>query len=318
MNELSDMPPSRGAAERLSQTIEWLGIRFQVPAEWEIVRHTLDVETGSVVLVDRREQRLTISWTRCANKPDLERLVGDYEKRELESSPDVERFSLRDWQGIYKRTERSVVQAVTFDEPTSRLVEAVMVGRDRTEVEAWARKILPQLRVISRAEVARRFCAFGLDVTAPVGYRPSSLKVLPAEVAIEFQRYDDDAKEPTRDLVKVYRFGMADLWFVGARHALAQHEPARFLETQSVDYRGHSAECFDGMEKGPPLRRMFGRLRKARALCWHSKSENAVYAAVAYAASGEPDPQAFRIESGWDSGDEAAALEVENPVQRSA
>ena len=61
-----------------TQTYRWLGLSFEVPKEWEIVRHSTSTERGRLVLVDRRRQRLEVCWSECKKEPDLERLVEEF------------------------------------------------------------------------------------------------------------------------------------------------------------------------------------------------------------------------------------------------
>ena len=63
------------------QTIEWLGMRFRVPDEWEIVRHSSKRRTGTLMFVDRRRQRMQLSWTECRGEPDKVQLFNDLRAR---------------------------------------------------------------------------------------------------------------------------------------------------------------------------------------------------------------------------------------------
>src|SRR5450432_3448034 len=90
----------------LSQAISWLSLGFRVPAEWDIVRHGILFERGSLVFVDRLRQRLSVSWTECQRPPDLERLVRDFEGQPLAEGQTV--TSCRDSSGFRVIERRSV------------------------------------------------------------------------------------------------------------------------------------------------------------------------------------------------------------------
>ena len=74
-------------AGALVQELSWLGHRFCVPGDWDIAAHTTDPARGSLSVVDRRKQRLTLSWLRSEREPDLARLVSDWSARERELDP---------------------------------------------------------------------------------------------------------------------------------------------------------------------------------------------------------------------------------------
>ena len=58
------------------QVIQWLGLRLCVPADWQVVRHSLAADRGGLVFVDRYRQRLQLNWTQVPCEPDLDRMIG--------------------------------------------------------------------------------------------------------------------------------------------------------------------------------------------------------------------------------------------------
>jgi hypothetical protein len=290
----------------LTQEIEWLGLRFLVPEQWQIVRHGLVPEAGSLVLVDRRHQRLNLSWTQCQRRPDLTRLVEDYlgKEADIEPATEIERFTCgRRWRGIRQRKPGGEVisRGVLYHEQTSRLVELlVILPPGAKEDQQLVDQILTSFRVTAAAEECRRWNAFDIALTTPPDFRLSSSSVKPADTTLRFVQVDGAKGKPTRTEATIRRLGMARCWYDGSLERVVQaHFPEqRFSESQKLSHPGSEAYFARGTEPGPPVKRMLRRLRERRVLCWHVPEQNAVYELVTLSPPQRPVlPTDFQFES---------------------
>jgi hypothetical protein len=264
------------------QTIEWLGLRFDAPADWEIVRHSLSPEKGSLGLVDRRCERMELFWTRLEREPDLDRMLRDQQSRELGAEPGAtfrELGAPRSWRGFWLSSPagKALARAVRFDAASARLVEAVIVPA-ATDDRRLVPRVLESIAV-KRAEESSRCRAFGLDVTAPPGYRLTHATVKPADVALEFRGQKPGRKEPGPEEVSIRRMGMAQAWYGDDPQKIVRREAprVRFRAPAERPYHHHQAFSIEGDEPGERLGRLFGRGHGRRILIWSCPAENAVY-----------------------------------------
>jgi hypothetical protein len=264
------------------QTIEWLGLRFKVPTDWEIVRHSLSPEKGSLGLVDRRRERMELFWTHLEREPDLDRMLGDQKSRELGAEPGTtfgELGAPRSWRGFWLSSSagKAWARAVRFDAASARLVEAVIVPA-ATDDRRLVRRVLESITV-QRAEESTRCRAFSLDVTTPSGYRLTRATVKPADVAFEFRAQKPGRKAPGPEEVSIRRMGMAEAWYGDDPEKLVRREVprVRFRSPSQRLYHNHQACSLDGDEPGERLGRLFGRGHGRRILVWSCPAENAVY-----------------------------------------
>ena len=283
------------------QTIEWLGLRFKVPADWEIVRHSLSPERGSLGLVDRRHERMELHWTQLEREPDLERMLHDQQSRELGAEPGATLGPLRappGWRGfsVTSPTGQALARAVYFDAPSARLVQAVIVSGG-TDARRLARRVLESVTV-GRAEQATRCHAFGLDVTTPPGYRLTHATVKPADVSFEFRAQAPGKKEPGPEAASIRRMGMAEAWYGDDPEKIVRREAPRVRLRARAErsYGNHRAFSVEGDEPGERLARLFGRGHGHRILIFCCPAENAVYRISTKSRDRRPVlPEEFRV-----------------------
>lgn len=285
------MKSARGVP--LEQEIEWLGLRFCVPADWQIVRHGVSHEHGSLVLIDRRTQRLTVSWTRCQARPDLERLLRDYHAKQREEGGSGEYcpFASGRYRGFAQHGPQGerLTRAVAFHAPHARLLELLFVEPPGVDDGSLLQTLLDTVEFTAAAELARRVCAFDLDVTPPEGFALSRADVKPLDVTVHFAAREGVVTASLR------RLGMASAWHRGTLEQLVQkHWPKASLRSEpSVDA---SEVTLFGHEAGPLLLRWFGRLRVQRTIAWQRASEDAIYELTTHSLARRPVlPSAFDV-----------------------
>lgn len=271
------------------QLVEWLGIRARLPSDWEIVRHAVSLRNGSLVFIDRRRQRLTLSWTECRHEPDLVRLVRDYGARCLASSSFEPCEGVGCWRGLVETRPdgERVARVVTYEPRSARLLEAMLLVAAGDDAERAIVPLLERMEVVAADGALRRFSAFGLRARAPAGMQLAHVAVQPAKLVVEFR----DAADGGRGAVAaVQRLGMAEAWFGGdLEGALRRREPGvRFTSFETTEYAGWPALLGAGKQAVTPFARLARRARHAHCLAWHCESENAVYV-VSCGTRGEDD-----------------------------
>ncbi|MBC8074868.1 MAG: hypothetical protein H7Y32_02230, partial [Chloroflexales bacterium] len=209
-------PAGRGRLPLLAQRVEWLGLGLSVPDGWEIVRHSLSAEVGSLRFVDRRRERLVIAWAQCKTAPDLSRLVEEM-RREAEAGAGCQPFRYGPWRGIQhiQADRERGIHAVRYHAETSRLLEAHVFGAEAAEPEqSLSRAILGQLRVLGSAHTSCRWRAFNLALKTPDNFALLSADVAPADVRL---RFEHRAGAGTRAAITAtaQRLGMVSSWFDG-------------------------------------------------------------------------------------------------------
>ncbi len=265
--------------------VEWLGLRLRVPNEWEIVRHSLLLERGSLVFVDRRRERLRLYWRDCERAPDLNRMLDDQRGKEsLESSGAKFRQlnGLPGWQGFIREqgSDERVVHAAHFDANTLRLIEVIATeSGDESAGKSQRARLFGSIEVTSKAEHATGFRAFGLNVAVPAGFRLVKAAVKPGDVAFEFAELSGNHAQPSGVCATVHRMGMAATWAPADMRALLRRESPRLKlrDIQTASREGHPAWSAPGTEVQPRIRKLLGLGRQGEALLWHCESQNALY-----------------------------------------
>jgi len=295
MGGVTTATPPKSATPQLATTdVEWLGVRLHAPADWEIVRHGTAPRKGSLVFADRTRQRLQVTWTACGKRPDVARLLADHCAKQREQDAEVVittpllpagwRGMQRDQAGFSPASGRArrLTRAARFDAKSSRLIEVVLDDEADSEL---LHDLLAGLVVTGPADTARRFLAFGLDLTIPEGFQLTATRIQPADAALTFST-QRDAKEPDKHpTLTVRRRAMADVWFDGnLRRQLQAHAPRAvmdFTDDDTETFPPHAATSARWNVPGPRYQRLLNLHRVAVACAWLCPEDQAVYDVVA-------------------------------------
>lgn len=267
------------------QIIQWLGLKFRVPSEWQIVRHSVAPDAGRLVLVDRRRERMELYWHSCAREPDLERTLEDQRSKERLAEPEaaIEPCSFTaGWRGFRRRSGGGdvVSRAGRYDSGSKRWLEVVIVApagaKDGPSTDL---DVLGSVEVTGPAGSCTRWQAFDIDLVTPAGFRLVVAQVRPADVAFDFRAVDSQTGELGTEAARVHRRGMADAWYAGdPEQVLHRDNPGvRFLELRQDSAGPHPALIGEGRAPGTRLGRLLGRRATCRSVAWHCDQRNAVY-----------------------------------------
>jgi len=290
------------------QHIRWLGLRLDVPAQWEIVRHSLGTLKGGLTFVDRRKQRLQVRWTACRKPPLIEKMLDDHTARQLkqDAGAAIEPVGLGRWAGRVRDMGRDVqlTRAALFDAQHSVMLEAIM--SHYVEEQTLRDTVLDSLSLEQPMDRATRWQAFGVAIENPPDFQAVSATINAGEAGFVFHQVNEPGGDKARPgRATLARMGMADGWFRGDLTKLleAQNPKLDFafnevvLDTKQTgaDRRVTAvrAKC---VEAGPRIKRLAGRLRTRRDLLWHDETANAVFHIHTLSFEKAPvEPDAFAL-----------------------
>jgi hypothetical protein len=269
----------------MNNEIAWAGMRFPTPDRWEVCRHSVSCRNGSLVLADRRRQRLELTWRDCPREPDLAHGCRDLRDRfRAEDGEDRCRPlpAVRGWTGFVRRThaDSGVAYAMRWDPASGRIFQANVVLRDDDPIphDRMTESILAGFRDSGFVDRSVRWKAFGIDCRPPSGWTLASTRVIPMDVTFRFRRDAEGGHAPDAGEAAVQRLGMADTWFNGDARAYLRCAAAgsrfTFVETS---LGGHRAVAAAAPHKTRPWQRITGHRRERRELLWQCERVNSVF-----------------------------------------
>ncbi|MEM7627673.1 MAG: hypothetical protein AAF333_18915, partial [Planctomycetota bacterium] len=222
------------------------------------------------------------------------------------------------WRGLERRfgpaldADRSeaatLVRAAHYHAETARLIEVVVDVDPYDPADATlAADVLGGLRVVGRAEEARRVRAFGIEAGLPTGWRMHRAVVQPADAALTFVPRDTprvaDPQRPLPKSVTLRRRAMADAWFDGDWRALFKRDESKAvfsIEPHDTDESPrHDAASVAWDVPGPRYQRLLNRHQVAVSRAWRCPAEDAIYQVTAVGpAKDAPSLDGFALACG--------------------
>lgn len=281
------------------QRVEWMGMRFIMPADWAIVRHSLKTDAGELHMVDRRRQRMVLTWIAQPTKPDLAHALSDHaEKARLEDEHvriDPVAFDPSGAEGwhAHRLTSRegALTRALRWLPTHRRWVELVL---------PWASTFSPrdgelQRQLLGRfveAPTGNAITAFGLAAAPPAdeheAWTVTRIDALPGETTVAMRRDGATRDERRRRaFAQVSRLSAASQWFDGdLRKALRKRlprwcdEPIRLTDEPSGQGQPGRKEALAAISEARSptslLNRMLGRTEIRRDRLWLDEAADAV------------------------------------------
>lgn len=261
------------------EQVSWLGMRFSVPREWEIVRHSVDPAVGLLVFRCRRDDRLVLSWARRSTAIDLDRLLRDYRSRDVADErgvslgPVCEIGPWRSYAAGEGGQER--LRAVRFLPREQRAFEVFFAGGPG---DAAAREAFFSSFEVARAgEPVQKWRAFDLEVEVPAEWSLENVAARPADLTFLFRKPGAE--------VSVRRLKLPELWHFGDLEKFLRRDiglgEARFLPCSHGEHRSCEAES---REAGTRFQAWLGKLTRRHDLAWYCERSRALYLKTARGA----------------------------------
>jgi hypothetical protein len=256
--------------------VDWLGLHAEVPDDWEIVKHSTKFGRGTLVFVDRRRQRMQLSWAACATPPDAERIFDDFRARDRQEHPgcDVgDSFRLLRWTGYRRNTGgRALTRAGCYDRQYRRWIDVALPWPHGYEANV-ERAVLESFRTVKSDGGDLMLDAFDLAVTVPAGWRLAGAAVAPTRVTFTLTRGET--------AVMVRRIAMPEAWFDGQADQFLRRQAAPIGGSCALTrVAGHEAATFEGRERVVHPRWLWGKRKERRDLAWECPGDHAVYHVV--------------------------------------
>lgn len=282
-----------------------------VPETWEIMRHSVQEARGQLAWCDRRHQRLLLSWSTCATRPDVQRLFSDYKARDSEAERKSRFHDLAQvdgWTGYRRRSSSAgavrLTRAGRYEPVLKRWIELTIpweVPHDgELEAELLAGFSVGNGTDSAAASVGREvWQAFGLRVEAPRDMKLVHVEPKPADLRVTFRRGRDEAV--------VRRLGMLRAWFNGDLTAWLEKEADKcpgILDACSppgnalcdTEPAATSAVTFAGWEAGPRWRSLLGLRRERLDRAWVCPSSQTICHVMTLSFPGQPlRPEDFAV-----------------------
>ncbi|MCH8510929.1 MAG: PqqD family protein [Kiritimatiellae bacterium] len=216
------------ACPSTGQEIRWMGLRMQVPLDWEIRRHGISPDIGSLVFVDHRTQRMEVRWQRPDKEPDLNRTLEHAMDAVRKAHPDVHispRLPSRTgaWTGFVYDRESRVYRAVLYEKDTNVLLQTTLtLDGSREETHEFVRNLLNHLTLTEAPEKATHWRAFGIDCRVPADWVLREAVAKPMDIRLKFDCGTKRMLSKQRTTAEVRRLGMVKDWFDGDLHGFAK------------------------------------------------------------------------------------------------
>ncbi len=269
----------------LKNEIAWAGFEMKTPDGWEMSRHSRSMISGTLALVDRRRERLELTWQDCESRPDLQRSCDDLRdrfRRDGYRSDELPRLkSVPGWIGFRRRLDEVTVfaHALRWNPDSGRIFQMNIVVRDDEPFPGgnMVEEILAACEDKAVEGNVIRWKAFGVDCVSPAGWELIDTRIYPMDVKLHFSdngQYDD--RVASEAIIR--RLGMADTWFGGdARAYIVSRERGHDFRFKETDYGGHRAvEAVADSDKRLYYR-LTGRRRIRRELIWLCEPMNSVF-----------------------------------------
>ncbi|HOW97427.1 MAG TPA: hypothetical protein P5567_09160 [Kiritimatiellia bacterium] len=248
------------------QTWIWRHFRLELPADWEMLQFSRDMEKGRCAFADRDRFRLEFDWRKVPGAPDFERMMGDYRARlESSSGAAVSARSAGAWHGLQvRRPHGSSSRFGAYFAENGCLVELVFLWPGEPE-DPLERSILDGFAAEPETKAGgRRWRAFGLDCVAPASMKLAQCVAQPALAGLEF------AGSRAPDRWSFRRLGLVPHWMkTSVGEWLDAQTAGRVQEHQrsSSDKAGHRMEKVEGHFIPRGLLQRRGRYEAAAWIC---------------------------------------------------
>ncbi len=276
--------------------LAWMGLRFEVPRHWEVLQHGSDPTRGRLILVDRRRQRMQLSWAKLDSRPDLEQAMADHRSRDMTEDADVELSEMlrpHGWIGYTRFSEQGALTRLTrYEQELAYWVDLVISHPGRHD-PALDEGLAGGFDAPGPDEPVH-WRAFGLDVRTSPEWKLSGTTINAGDATLRFAEKDGLSE------VAVRRLGMIDAWFLGDVQQWLRHHIGVMVEAEFTTVRmgNESAVKATSREPGTRWRRMLGKLRVRRDAAWACDTSKSLVCVTTWSPDAEPvEPHEFEVDT---------------------
>lgn len=282
-----------------------MGMRFEVPPDWEIVRHGQSTERGSLVLFDHREQRLEVHWEQAPRTVDVMATMDALREKSAKRQPEMKFESVSTYNGWYGFRQAGLSRVARFDPERmleNRLVlmwpQGVDHAVERRVIESFALIDPPPPTKIKEGELIKyrptRWRAFGLQITAPAGWALTEVEARPANITFNFHH-----AVYRNQTAAIHRRGMFSQWFSSVQRYLRSrvgYGPEIRIVERVVD--GRTILRGQSMARTSGFKKMTRGQRQRLDLAWLNEAADAgLCVSVWDNGQEEIEPEQFEVEA---------------------
>lgn len=279
----------------------WQGIAVDVPADWELHRHSGDHKAGYAALDDGEDMRLQVRWTQakrrgnaiaeaiahygkslsktCRGQIGFEPYDAGYVPKKLRQGRELEAFR---WE-----TDRVAYGLGWHSAASRRVVLMEVLFSGNTEDRRQAHRILRTAAECDR-DAARLWSVYGFAFSTPASYNLERPDLAPGRLRFLF-------RESRRSWLRVERWAVASQW--RGKTALEQW-PGELLKVMGVTPRGETelaearvgahVACRFGQTVG---RRGLARRERIEGIVWVCPEDDKMFAVLCADAEDEDTPE---------------------------
>ncbi|NJL30463.1 MAG: hypothetical protein HC898_01890 [Phycisphaerales bacterium] len=207
-------------------------------------------------------------------------MIEDYRRGDVAEHQGVKHKRISgagDWHALRRsRADQHLTRAVRFDETDRRLVELALPWPHGPQSDLEL-ELLQSFRLEAPNQQGLRWCAWGMRVQVPQGWKLHSAGIEPGSAHMRF------TQGRAESLVR--RLGAIDTWFHGhLDEFLTQQVSDSSISPRVTEVNKHPACEMETIEPGTRWQRWTGRLRARHDLAWLCPSDHAVYHVMTLAA----------------------------------
>jgi len=257
----------------------WRFFAFRLPADWEMLSFSRELETGRCAFADRRNFRFEVNWRQVKGPPDFDRMLSDYAaKLADDDAGKPSRLSRASWKGLAAEVDGLFTTRFgRYFGDRKCLLELVFLWPDKHDQDLETSVLTSVASMPCIDGNPQRWRAFGMDIAASPELPLAEVNVRPANVEMIFG-------DPTRGRCETFkRLGLVAEWLdAPLTKWIGRAAPSgmTFEKARSADVHGHDVEqlvCFRNLA---PVRRALGLRRYYEAAAWICPRDKRLYHAA--------------------------------------
>lgn len=186
----------------MMQEFVWRNFRFELPADWEMLRFSRRSEEGKCCFADRYRERAQLSWKANSAEPDLDETLRRFV--EQQGSAKCHRSNYQQWRGVDTKEEGGrISRFLRYFAEAQCTLEILLTWPERKSDEL-RRQIVESISY-EKPEGLQRWRAYGMELWVTEQSSLAGWQVSPALAKAEFEC-------GTKNKIEFQRLGMVSEW----------------------------------------------------------------------------------------------------------